>query len=48
MVRLCWRQTTKDIYRMNGNEYMNAIMIIFIVFLMIALVSIVGVAIILR
>jgi len=33
---------------MNGNEYMNAIMIIFIVFLMIALVSIVGVAIILR
>lgn len=33
---------------MNGNEYMNAIMIIFIVFLMIALVSIIGVAIILR
>lgn len=33
---------------MNGGEYMNAIMIIFIVFLMIALASIVGVAIILR
>jgi hypothetical protein len=33
---------------MNGNEYTSAIMIIFIVFLMIALVSIVGVAIILR
>lgn len=33
---------------MNGNEYMNAIMIIFIVFFMIALASIIGVAIILR